>query len=197
MIFDNCGSIEEIFPKYIPVTKGSILITSRSPSACLRDSSLIHIKPLPEHEGVGLLKQLIQSQRSTIYNTKDNELLSRLVNKVGGLPLGLQVIAGLVNAWDLPVSEFCDHYDQNERDLMTNFGRVIDYDHDITRVIGKDHVLDNVWKMSFKELGSDAKALLGVMCLLSPNQIPIFLFNLDEADTISILLLSVCMNRFR
>jgi len=196
LIFDNCGSIEDIFPKYIPVTKGSILITSRSPSACLRDSSIILIKPLLKQEGVGLLKQLIQSQRSTI-SSKDNELLLRLVNKVGGLPLGLQVMAGLVNAWNLPVSKFLDLYDQNERDLMTNFGRVIDYDHDVTRVVGEEHVLDNVWKMSFEKLGSDAKALLGLMCLLSPDQVPISLFDLNEADTLSIPLLSVCTNRFR
>jgi hypothetical protein len=197
VIFDNCGSIEDIFPKYIPVTKGSILITSRSPSACLRDSSLIHIKPLLEHEGVGLLKQLIQSQRSNICYARDDEPLSRLVNKVGGLPLGLQVMAGLVNAWNLPVSEFCDLYDQNERDLMTNFRRVIDYDHDRTRVVGEDHVLDNVWKLSFEKLESDAKALLGMMCLLSPDQVPISLFDLKKAETPSIPLLSVCMNRFK
>lgn len=197
MIFDNCGSIEDIFSKYIPVTKGSILITSRSPSACLRDSFLIFIKPFLEHEGVGLLKQLVQSQRSLIYSAKDNEPLLKLVNKVGGLPLGLQVMAGLMNTLNLPVSQFCDLYDQNERDLMTNFRRVIDYDHDITRVVGEDHVLDNVWKMSFEKLRPDAKALLGVMCLLSPDQVPISLFDLNGADTPPIPLLSVCMNRLR
>lgn len=163
----------------------------------MRDSLIIPIKPLLEHEGVELLKQLIQSQRSTIYSTKDNELLSKLVNKVGGLPLGLQVIAGFVNTWNLPVSNFCDLYDQNERDLMTNCGRVIDYDHDITRVVGEDHVLDNVWKMSFEKLEPDAKALLGMMCLLSPDQVPISLFKLNEADTSSMPLLYVCLEEFR
>lgn len=163
----------------------------------MRDSSLIHIKPFLEHEGVGLLKQLIQSRRSTSCDVKDNEPLSRLVNKVGGLPLGLQVMAGLMNTWNIPASKLRDLYDQNERDLMTNFGRVIDYDHDTTRVIGEDHVLDNVWKTSFEKLESDEKALLGMLCLLSPDQVPISLFDLDKGDTPSIPLLCVCINQFK
>jgi hypothetical protein len=163
----------------------------------LRDSSFIHIKPFLEHEGVGLLKQLTQPRRSTSYSAKDNELLLRLVKKVGGLALGLQVMASLMNKWNPPISKFCDLYDQNERDLMTNFGRVIDYDHDISRVVGEDHVLYNVWKMSFERLDSDEKVLLGMMCLLSPDQVPISLFELDEGETPPIPMLGVCSNHFR
>jgi hypothetical protein len=63
--------------------------------------------------------------------------------------------------------------------------------------VGEDHVLYNVWKVSFERLDSDEKVLLGMMCLLSPDQIPISLFELDEGETPPIPMLGVCSNHFR
>lgn len=48
---------------------------------------------------------------------------------------------------------------------------------------GYSHGLDTVWELSFQSLDSDGKILLGVLCFLVPDAIPLMLLDLSGHDT--------------
>jgi hypothetical protein len=198
IIFDNCDSIEDIYPRYIPNTKGSILITSRSRSAKLPDSVILAIRPLSEKEGIKLMKRLLKPKLNTDkpLGSTDEKSLRSLLEKVDGLPLGIQVIVALMLPRIPTISSFYEFYKESSRDLMTKARREADYDGDSRRKVGEMHVLDNVWHMSFGTLDQNALSVMGMLSFVAPNDISISWFDLRHRNaTQSQQVLSICQDR--
>ncbi|MCJ1353055.1 MAG: hypothetical protein MMC33_003039 [Icmadophila ericetorum] len=193
LIFDNCDHIADVSPKYIPTTKGSILITSRYQSAKLPDTFTIHIQPFDEEEGMKFMKRLLYQKEDKSLQPEEEKALRVLFDKVDGLPLGIQVLVALMKAsmksGKRPVSRFLKFYEDNSRKLLIRAQRAVDYDRDVDRKVGEEHVLDNVWRLSFNSLETGALCAMGMFSFLAPNDIRVSWFKLTAKE------LSPSMNR--
>ncbi|KUJ15903.1 uncharacterized protein LY89DRAFT_719586 [Mollisia scopiformis] len=202
MIFDNCDKIGDIWPKYIPKTKGSVLITSRSQSVKLPDSVILPVQPFGEDEGLKLMKKLLYSREEKQLSPSEESSLLNLLRKFDGLPLGIKVIVALMlpridRKSKHPITSFAKFYDQNARKMLTRVERATDYDHDEHREVGQVHVLDNVWQLSFTSLDPDALSVLGMISFMAPQDISISWLNLVDKDVPpSQTVLSVCTKPF-
>ncbi|RDW76972.1 hypothetical protein BP6252_05025 [Coleophoma cylindrospora] len=187
IIFDNCDKIEDIYPKYIPKTKGSVLITSRFQSVKLPDSVILPVQPFDKDEGLRLMKKLLYSEEEKQLSKSEERSLLNLLQKVDGLPLGIKVIVALMlpridrNSKN-PIAIFRKNFEQHSRALLTRVERTTDYDRDDHRKVGQVHVLDNVWQMSFTSLDPNAISMLGMLSFMAPQDISISWFNLIHKE---------------
>jgi hypothetical protein len=183
LIFDNVENIEDISPKYMPTTGGSVLMTSRRPTVLLSDTVAVSLKPFSKEDGKSLLKQLLKKPTQQLPTQTDEDALGTLAERVGGLPLGLRVVGGLMNQrLTTPASAFLTRYTKHTRKLIAQAQRIVDYDGDEKRILGEEHILDNVWRMSFEGLDQEARTLLGIISLLSPDGIDSTLFGASAAE---------------
>lgn len=191
MIFDNVESIEDIDSKYVPTTGGAVIITSRRPDNALPKSSEVSLKPFPVEAAIKVLSDSMKYSSSQVLNDQDKDALEALATKVDGLPIGLRVIAGLMNVHarkNTTASKFLKMYNKGASKLMKTTGRIIDYEGDITRRIGSEHVLNRIWFLSFEQLDKsgeekgEARTLLGILALLCPDGVPQSLFGTDVTD---------------
>lgn len=197
LIFDNCEDLQLIAKKYIPKTRGSVLITSRLPDTTLPDTQLVSMYPFSVQEGCMLLKQLLKSRT---VSADDDIILQGLVGEVGGLPLGIRVLAAQMNdRINYSIPEFAKLFKDNPRRLLTKASRVNEYDRDDHRKIGEIHVLDNIWLLSFGNLESqneDGFTLLGLLSLMGSEQIPLELFDCKtHMSTVNMELPSICKEK--
>lgn len=191
MIFDNVESIEDINSKYIPTTGGAVIITSRRPDNALPRSSEVSLKPFPIETATKVLSDSMKYSSSQVLNDQDKDAMEALATKVDGLPIGLRVIAGLMNMnarKNTTASKFLKMYNKGAVKLMKTSGRIIDYEGDDTRCLGSEHVLNRIWFLSFKQLDKsgeetpEARTLLGILALLCPDGVPKSLFGTDVMD---------------
>lgn len=186
MIFDNVENIEDINCKYVPTTGGAVIITSRRPNNGLPTSSEVSLRPFSVEPATKVLQNSMKYSASQVLNDEDRDALRALATKVDGLPIGLRVIAGLMNARkNTTASKFLNMYNKGAVKLLKTSGRIIDYEGDGTRRVGSEHVLNRIWFLSFEQLdkGGDekgeARILLGVLALLCPDGVPKSLFGTD------------------
>lgn len=191
MIFDNVESIEDIDSKYVPTTGGAVIITSRRPDNALPKSSEVSLKPFPVEAATKVLSDSMRYSSSQVLNDQDKDALEALATKVDGLPIGLRVIAGLMNVHarkNTTASKFLKMYNKGAVKLMKTSGRIIDYEGDSTRRVGSEHVLNRIWFLSFEQLDKsgeekgEARILLGILALLCPDGVPQSLFGTDVTD---------------
>ncbi|KAJ8128009.1 hypothetical protein O1611_g5627 [Lasiodiplodia mahajangana] len=188
MIFDNVEKLDNILPNYMPVTGGSVIITSRYLNCGLQTSFPLALKPFSIEDGAKLLIKCLKFPSTQLANATDDErALTSLSKKVGGLPLGLRAISGLMNGREsTTASEFMVLYDRGPRELLELSPRVVDYPPDASRVIGEEHVLDRIWHMSFGLLDGlpNPRSILGVCALLCPDGISLSLFRQTSSQSI-------------
>ncbi|KAG6357656.1 hypothetical protein INS49_013535 [Diaporthe citri] len=206
MIFDNVESIEDIDSKYVPTTGGAVIITSRRPDNALPKSSEVSLKPFPVEAATKVLSESMKYSSSQVLNDQDEDALEALATKVDGLPIGLRVIAGLMNVHarkNTTASKFLKMYNKGAVKLMKTSGRIIDYEGDSTRRVGSEHVLNRIWFLSFEQLDKsgeekgEARILLGILALLCPDGVPQSLFGTDVTDDgVPPELLLICEDEF-
>lgn len=191
LIFDNVENIEDIDCKYVPTTGGAVIITSRRADNVLPTSSEVSLKPFPVEPATKVLLDSMKYSASQVLNEEDREALKALVTKVDGLPIGLRVIAGLMNVnarKNTTASKFLKMYNKGAVKLMKTSGRIIDYEGDSTRRVGSEHVLNRIWFLSFEQLDKsgeekgEARILLGILALLCPDGVPKALFGTEAMD---------------
>lgn len=162
-----------------------MIFTSRFSTAKLRDSAKIELEKFSPLEGLGLLKTIIWQSDNKQFREDETKAMEKLLESVDGLPLGIQQIAFLMQSHELSILEFSAYYERNSRRMLKDVDIAEDYDGDQDRSVGAEHILDNVWRMSFKALKPDESSLIGVMAFLSPDIIPTALFQIDQI-TISV-----------
>jgi hypothetical protein len=104
LIFDNADNLD-VITDYLPYRgRGSILITSRDPSAKTHFSSTgtgIDLEPLSAFEGATLLRKLVTKTEDP--GTIDEENASMMMSKeLDGLPLAVTQMAGLLGEGNCP-----------------------------------------------------------------------------------------------
>ncbi|KAI1121517.1 P-loop containing nucleoside triphosphate hydrolase protein [Nemania abortiva] len=161
MIFDNADD-PMLLRDYWPDGPGSVLITSRAPSAKQLYSNHplgIDLEPLSDGDGGALLLQLTKSAENS---EEDAESTARRISHdLAGLPLALAQMAGIIRRDNLSLSNFLSMYqEKEERSALygTKLGTGLrDYPHSIA----------TVW--AFEKLSKGAKILLQVASFLDPD----------------------------
>ncbi|KAK1751457.1 hypothetical protein QBC47DRAFT_391863 [Echria macrotheca] len=160
LIFDNADNPMNL-ADYWPQGSGSILITSRDPLAknmFTRRPSGLDLGPLSEQDGLSLLNHL-----ATNLDEPEDDTAQKITVALGGVPLAISQMAGIIRRQDLTLSEFFELYtDQEEHASLyeTKFD---------TNLVTYRHSLSTVW--AFEKLKPNARHLLELISFLDPDVI--------------------------
>ncbi|PYI11365.1 hypothetical protein BO78DRAFT_446337 [Aspergillus sclerotiicarbonarius CBS 121057] len=166
LIFDNADD-PTILADYWPQDtgsgfgSGSILITSRDPlakSMYPRRPSGLDLGPLSQGDSLALFHHL-----TTIPNEPEDMTARRICHLLGGIPLVISQMAGIISRQDLTLSEFLQLYTNPEER-----GNLYKTKFD-TNMVRYPHYLATVW--DFWTLKFDARQLLEVIALLDSDLI--------------------------
>ena len=176
MIFDNVDD-PSILREYWPAEgMGSILVTSRDPLAkgrAFRMTAGVVLQPFEEKDAAQLLVELIEDDSEDDDDDDDeadqdtNQTIPSeaiaIAKRLGGLPLALTQMAGVINHQNLSYKEFISLYDQEQ-----SLGRLHALNLGVQDT-GYKHTLASVWALD--RLGRGASLLLDVISLIDPDRI--------------------------
>lgn len=160
LIFDNADD-PMILADYWPQGSGSILITSRDPlakSMFTRRPSGLDLGPLTQQDSLSLLQHL-----TTNLDEPEDDTARKITDVLGGVPLAISQMAGIIRRQDLTLSEFYELYtDQEEHPRLyeTKFD---------TNLVTYRHTLSTVW--AFEKLKPQARQLLELASFFDPDAI--------------------------
>jgi hypothetical protein len=158
LIFDNADD-PMILADYWPQGSGSILVTSRDPLAksmfTSRPSGL-DLGPLSQQDSLSLFNYLSA-------NTTDQEdnTAQKISDALGGVPLAISQMAGIIRRQDLTLSEFFELYTDHEEHASL-YSTKFD-----TNLVTYGHSLSTVW--ASEKLKPQARQLLEVISFLDPD----------------------------
>ncbi|KAI5460821.1 tetratricopeptide repeat domain-containing protein [Mariannaea sp. PMI_226] len=160
LIFDNADD-PMILADYWPQGSGSILVTSRDPLAktmFTRRPSGLDLGPLTLQDSLSLLNHL-----TAILNEPEDDTAQKVSNALGGIPLAISQMAGIIRRQELTLSEFLELYMDHEEHANlyeTKFD---------TGLVTYRHSLSTVW--AFEKLKPQARQLLELISFLDPDVI--------------------------
>lgn len=160
LIFDNADD-PIILTDYWPQGSGSILITSRDPLATTMftsRSSGLDLGPLSQQDGLSLFTHLTANSNS---NPQEDDTARHISNALGGVPLAISQMAGIIRRQDLTLAEFFELYTDHEEHASlyeTKFD---------SNLVTYRHTLSSVW--AFEKLKPQARKLLEVISFLDPD----------------------------
>lgn len=179
LIFDNVDSMDdlrEFWPEF--ARRGSILITSREPLANINiymESSGVDLSPFGDDDAARFLLKL--TQRDYNENSPIPDEVLAIIRRFGGLPLGLEQMAGVMQRKALDFPEFLRKYEteKNLKELATGAIRKIG-----PQSRAYPHTLGSVWAID--KLGDRASALFECISLLDPDSIKEMIFENASSD---------------
>jgi len=158
LILDNVEDFS-LLRDYVPLDgNGSILITSRNPIAqhYLSSNAGIDLEPL-DLEEADLFVQCLTYRSIT---DEDRKGSSDLTKRLGGLPIAITHVAGIMNSKDLTFAECLKAYEEEAVINATN-------ELNLAQTAGYEHKLTTVWAL--ENLSGTALRLLQVLSLLDPD----------------------------
>lgn len=157
IIFDNVDDLQ-ILPDYWPIQgNGAVLITSRDPLSKFIFSTTpfgINLEPFTNEEGATLLKQLTNEQDA-------GQVAEDIAQALGGLPLAISQMAGIIRRQDLKLSEFLESYN-DAAEHAALFGAKFPLGHSVY-----PHTISSVWVLD--SLKPATRILLKVIAFLDPD----------------------------
>lgn len=165
LVFDNVDNPDLIWDYLPPMggegpSAGSVLITSRDSLARTPHYQVTHgidLAPLSQEDAANLLLKLTWRED----NDQDQELSSSVADILGGLPLALTQMAGVMNKLSLSFDDFIKRYEEREshKELFSEPSK---------RHATYKFNLATVWALEELE---HSRGLLDVMSLLHPDGI--------------------------
>lgn len=158
LVFDNADD-PMILTDYWPQGSGSILITSRDPLAkrmFTGKTSGLDLGPLTQQDSLSLLNHL-----TAVSNESEANTAKTISEALGGVPLAISQMAGIIRRQDLTLSEFLELYTDHEEHANlyeTKFD---------ANLITYPHSLSTVW--AFEKLKPLARQLLELISFLDPD----------------------------
>lgn len=149
LIFDNADD-PLILADYWPQGSGSILVTSRDPLAkhtFTRTPAGLDLGPLSQQDSVTLFNNL-----TALSNDPEDSTVRKISDALGGVPLAISQMAGIIRRQDLTAAEFFELYTDHEEHSSlyeTKFD---------TNLVSYRHSLSTVW--AFEKLKHQARQLL-------------------------------------
>ncbi|WEW60104.1 hypothetical protein PRK78_005589 [Emydomyces testavorans] len=167
LIFDNVEGFQ-ILREYWPVaSRGSVLITSRSDmiSGEFAGRSL----EIPVFESLEGCKFLLQTVQRKAYSDEELRAAEQLTQELGGLALAINMMGMYIRQSRVNISRFLEIYHDNIKRYHESFpGK--------RPSVWYRHSLATAWDTAFDALNDQASVLFGILCLLSPDDIPEDLF---------------------
>ncbi|KAI0445097.1 P-loop containing nucleoside triphosphate hydrolase protein [Xylaria telfairii] len=162
IIFDNADD-PKVLADYWPEGTGSVLITSRDPSAKRLYStrpSGINLEPMSDAEGGALLLKLTEAKDRGEENA---EVTAQYISRnLSGLPLGISQMAGFIYQQKVTLRQFVSMY-ENASDRLALYSTKFD-----TSAYAYRYNIATVW--SLEKLTPDVKLLVKIIsCLDSDN----------------------------
>ncbi|KAK2800317.1 hypothetical protein FQN51_006225 [Onygenales sp. PD_10] len=160
LILDNADD-PMILADYWPQGSGSILVTSRDPLAknmFTRRPSGLDLGPLSQQDSLSLFNHL-----TAISSEPEDDTAQQISDVLGGIPLAISQMAGIIRRQDLTLSEFFELYTDHEEKAglyKTKF--------DIN-LVTYPHSLSTVWAV--EKLNLQARQLLQLIAFLDPDTI--------------------------
>lgn len=161
LIFDNADD-PMILADYWPQGSGSILITSRDPmskSIFTRRPSGLDLGPLTQQDSISLFNHLT----AAVDGEPGDDTARKISDALGGVPLAISQMAGIIRRQDLTLSEFFElytNYEEHASLYETKFD---------TTLVKYRHSLATVW--AFEKLKPQARQLLELIAFLDPDSI--------------------------
>jgi hypothetical protein len=158
LIFDNADDPMSL-ADYWPQGSGSILITSRDPlakSMFTGRPSGLDLGPLTQQDSLLLFNHL-----TTTLNEPEDDTARQISDAIGGVPLAISQMAGIIRRQDLTLSEFFELYTDHEEHASlyeTKFD---------TSLVTYRHSLSSVW--AFEKLKPQARQLLELISFFDPD----------------------------
>jgi hypothetical protein len=163
MVFDGVEDgkvLNEFWPYNAP---GSILITSRNPYSW---SASLELKPFNTYEATEYLFRLTGREPSQDEHVAATAIATRL----GGLPLALSQMAGIIGYQNLTFAQFLTSFEQHDGSEKFLNWRSSDNERSLSNY---EYNVASVWAFDRLEEGVH---LMNVVCMLDPDAIPEALF---------------------
>ena len=159
LIFDNVDKIDMLLQVWPASTKGSILITTRSPSvAAKRSNEIMHLEPFTAQLGPEALYALTGFTGADNEDTAAAEEICRLL---GGLPLAIVQVSEFIRDRASSYTEFLALYQKSSAKILARGEVPLEY----------NHTLSTVWELSSHNLPPDASTLQKLIAFLDPDAI--------------------------
>ncbi|KAK0753794.1 hypothetical protein B0T18DRAFT_434388 [Schizothecium vesticola] len=155
------------------VGHGKILVTCRSMFVAEADTiaQAIEVPAFTVPETTEMIHKILK--RSTLGNggQLEENATDRLSSKLGGLPLAIDIVAKQIKLSRRfkSVAEYLSYIEDNQDSALQQpkrGGADPSYPRD----------MHNLWQPTFDELNEDAAELMGILCFMGPEAIPMFLF---------------------
>jgi hypothetical protein len=147
--------------------QGSILVTTRYKHVAVTlISPYVELKTFTENESLDLFERILGWNDTPVVPPEEKVSASLLMKRFGGLGLAIQQAATMIAAEGWTVKRYYTSY---LRDYSRFHQKSVDQ-------INYDHSLATVWSLAFQNLSASASALLSLLSLLSPDSIPIRIF---------------------
>ncbi|KAL4939103.1 hypothetical protein BDV06DRAFT_42105 [Aspergillus oleicola] len=161
IIFDNVDNLDVLHDYWPKLGRGSVLVTSRDPAAKtnLFTGNGIDLPPLSTSESEALMQRLTHLKAEG----PQQEALSCIAEKLGGLPLAIHQMSGIFRQLRLSYIDFLNYY--NEEGIQRLQARTSDKTE-------SEHVRSLATTWALDRLSPQTRALLQVICLLDPDGIP-------------------------
>lgn len=158
----------EFWPQ--PGARGSVIVTSRNFHLAHRPASAgEQLQTFTTDESSAFAKSILKDW--DLDSDEEQKALGLLLSRLDGLPLAIHQISSLINAEGSCVTEFLEAYEEHVDEYHKERGA----DHKAFY----PHTLETVWLFAIRKFSRDpdARLLLGMICLLSPDSIPEKLFH--------------------
>jgi hypothetical protein len=162
IVFDNVSDLD-VLSDYWPATgRGSVLVTSRDPFAKMDEYTVKHGVDLPTLSPTQTRDML---QKLTRLKTVESQqqALSAVSEKLGGLPLAISQMAGVIRSSRMTYSNFLEFWDKEGIAQLEQM-------QPVSTASEKARSLATVWALD--RLSAVTIALLQVLSFLDPDSIP-------------------------
>jgi len=160
LVFDNVDDPENL-EDFWPLGKGSVLLTSRDPFAKNNPYTAmagIDLSPFNEEDAAEFLVRLTNTETNATAEPPAEALA--IAHRLGGLPLGLTQMAGLINRKDYTLGEFLRKYDEKSLAKLHSF-------KGSWQSNSYEHTIASVWALD--RLEEKSRRILEMMSLLDPD----------------------------
>lgn len=156
LIFDNVEQIDILLQVWPSSEKGSILITTRSPSvASKRATEVMHLECFSMEKALEALNSL------TGLDQKDSVAANDICQLLGGLPLAIVQMSEYIRDRGCSYEEFLRIYRKSASKIHAKGETPMEY----------NHTLSTVWDISLQNLPQDASTLQNFTAFFDPDKI--------------------------
>ncbi|RYP50512.1 hypothetical protein DL768_004017 [Monosporascus sp. mg162] len=172
VIFDNVDDVNDIRPYWPAAARGSVIITSRDPTACEEGlaNKRLHIEPFSPSDGTEFILSLSATELPVDEDTK--RAAFALSEAFDGLPLGLKVAVSTMARRNYTPTQFAAA-------LAKSVEEAEQQGIPIRREVMS---LADLFDMVLQSLHPAALALLDMVSFLNPKGIPVELFESIESS---------------